>query len=61
MNQKGYICQGKCQGFVTEEEYLNGLTVCGTEGCDLKGKPFVKGFKCHVCEKVFPEGTLHQH
>lgn len=40
--KKTYVCTGTCGAHITEEEYNNGLTVCGTEGCTMKGQPFVE-------------------
>ncbi len=34
------ICS--CGAVVSEEEYNNGLTVCGAEVCTMKGQPFVE-------------------
>lgn len=39
---KTYICSGTCGAHITEEEYNNGLTACGTEGCTMKGHTFVE-------------------
>lgn len=61
LDQDGYICQGTCQAFVTEEQYKNGITACGAKVCTLKGKPFVKGYKCHTCTAVYTENTEHKH
>lgn len=61
MDQAGYICEGTCKAFITEEQFNGGLIACGAEVCALKGKPFVKGFKCQICNEVFPEGTEHKH
>lgn len=37
-----YTCKGGCGARLSEEEYQNHSTkVCGTEGCENKGKPFV--------------------
>lgn len=44
-DQKTYVCLGTCQGVVTEEQYKNGLTHCGAEGCNLKGHQLVPGKK----------------
>lgn len=40
-----YVCMGACQAVISDEQYKNGLTACGAESCDMKGKPFVKGHK----------------
>lgn len=37
-----YICTGNCHGIVSEPEYQNGKTACSTEGCPMKGQPFVE-------------------
>jgi hypothetical protein len=41
-NKKTYICHGTCAAHITEEEYNNGLTACGTEGCTMKGQVFAE-------------------
>lgn len=61
MDQAGHICQGTCKAFVTEEEYKGGLIACGAEECTAKGKPFVKGFKCHMCGAIYTENVQHKH
>lgn len=43
--QKTYVCMGSCQAVVSEEQYKNGLTACGAEGCTMHGKPLVVGKK----------------
>lgn len=40
--KKTYVCNGSCGAVVSEEEYNNGLTVCGAEVCTMKGQPFVE-------------------
>ena len=44
-DNKTYVCLGSCQGVVTKEQYDNGLTHCGAEGCELKGQPLIPGKK----------------
>ncbi|HWY79413.1 MAG TPA: hypothetical protein VNW29_03580 [Candidatus Sulfotelmatobacter sp.] len=44
-DKKTYICLGTCQAVITEEQYKNGLTKCGAQGCSLEGHPFVPGKK----------------
>lgn len=39
---RSYICNGTCGAVVTEEQYNNGLTVCGADVCTMKGQPFVE-------------------
>ncbi len=56
-----HVCLGSCQAVVSEEEYKNGLTACGNETCENKGKPFAKGDKCSFCGKNYSEGEKHQH
>lgn len=41
-NTKTYICTGTCGAHITQEQYDNGLTACGTEGCTMKGQPFAE-------------------
>lgn len=59
MNRQGYVCLGSCHAAITEEQYKNGLTACGNEACENKGKPFVKGIKCEKCGLTFREGQKH--
>lgn len=59
MNKKGYVCLGNCHANIFEEQYDNGLTVCGNDACEQKGKPFVKGKKCNQCGLTFGEGQEH--
>ncbi len=40
--KKQYVCTGTCGAVVSEEEYNNGLTVCGAEVCTMKGQPFAE-------------------
>lgn len=46
-----YVCLGSCQAEITEEQYKNGLTKCGTKECTMYGQPFVKGKKSEVTGK----------
>lgn len=61
MGNQTYVCLGSCQAQISEKEYKNGLTACGTKTCDHKGQPFVKGGKCQFCGKTYPEGQEHKH
>ena len=42
MDKTVYVCTGTCAAEISEEEHAGGLTVCGTEGCSMIGKPFEK-------------------
>lgn len=42
MDQVKYICTGGCNGEVTDEEYKEGKTSCGTTSCSKFGQPFEK-------------------
>lgn len=61
MNNQTYVCLGSCQAHISEKEYKNGLTTCGNNACENKGKPFVKGGKCPHCGRNYKEGEEHQH
>lgn len=37
-----YQCEGTCQAKITQKEYDEGLTKCGTKSCTFYGKPFKK-------------------
>lgn len=37
-----YICEGTCQAKITQEQYDEGLTKCGTKSCTYFGRPFKK-------------------
>lgn len=56
-----YICTGTCEAKISEEEFKNGLTACGTEGCTHKGHTFEKRLECHVCGKLYKEDENHTH
>lgn len=56
-----YVCLGSCQAQISEEEYNKGLTACGNDACENRGKPFAEGSKCVTCGKNFAEGQKHQH
>lgn len=59
--QKTYVCLGTCQAVITEEQYKNGLTSCGGEGCSLHGHTFTEGNTCATCGKNYQEGAEHTH
>lgn len=61
MSNQTHVCLGNCQAQISEEEYKGGLTACGNDSCENKGKPFAKGSKCTVCRKNFAEDQKHQH
>lgn len=60
MNQI-HVCLGSCQAQISDEDYKNGLTSCGNDACENKGKQFVKGNKCQQCGKTYAESQVHQH
>lgn len=37
-----YICEGSCQAQITQKQFDEGLTKCGTKECTMYGKPFKK-------------------
>lgn len=53
------VCLGTCHAEITEEQYANGLTICGAEACTMKGKPFVDGYKCEKCGMTYKENEKH--
>jgi len=61
MNNQPYVCLGSCQAKISDEEYKNGLVVCGNNTCENKGKPFVEGDKCPNCGRTFTKDNSHQH
>ena len=42
MGEPRYVCEGTCNGSVSEEEFNSGMNVCGTEDCPKKGEPLVR-------------------
>jgi len=50
-DKKTYVCMGSCQAVITEEQYKNGLTKCGTKECSLYDHPFVEGKKSEITGK----------
>lgn len=61
MSDQAYVCLGSCQAQISDEEYKKGLTSCGNDVCENKGKPFAKGGKCAFCGKTYAEEGKHQH
>ena len=61
MNKIIYICVGTCKAEITEEQYKDGLTKCGGEGCTHKGHEFEKRVKCEECGAIFKEIKTHSH
>ena len=61
MAEKIYICTGGCGAVITKEQFDNGLTKCGTEGCKNKGIEFEKRLKCTDCGSIYDESTPHSH
>lgn len=61
MDKKVYVCIGTCKAEISEEEYLGGLTQCGTEGCTMYGHTFEERMKCATCGQVYKVGEEHSH
>lgn len=59
-DKKTYVCMGSCQAVITEEQYNNGLTKCGTKECTLYNHPFVEGKKSEVTGKNEPKEQPHE-
>lgn len=59
MDKKIYVCLGSDHAVITQEQYDNGLRVCGGKGCIMKGQPFIEGYKCKECGGTFAKGTSH--
>jgi hypothetical protein len=51
-----YVCEGSCQGKVTEDEHKEGKTTCGTKDCENYGQPLVRREYCSRCNTVYEEG-----
>lgn len=60
MSNQGYVCLGSCRALISEEQYKNGLTDCGSDSCKKKGQPFARGSKCKECGLTYAEGEVHQ-
>jgi len=43
-----YVCTGTCGGSVSEAEYGEGKTTCGTLGCSRNGQPFTRREKAEI-------------
>lgn len=56
-----YFCTGTCGAVITQEEYDQGLTKCGTASCNMHDKPFEKGIYCTYCQKRIEEDEQSQH
>ena len=61
MDEVVYICSGGCGAVISQEQYNQGLIVCGTEGCPHHGQPFEKRMKCSICGAIYKEGEPHSH
>lgn len=61
MNTLVYVCEGECHAKISEEQFNGGLTVCGTESCNLKGHAFTKMYECEECGRVAKEDKPHPH
>lgn len=56
-----FFCTGSCGAVITQEEYDKGLTACGTESCNMHGKPFEQGLYCSTCKKRVTEEEKEEH
>ena len=61
MDKTVYICTGTCKAEISEEQYKEGLTKCGTQGCTHFGHTFEKVLKCHECGSYYRPGEQHSH
>jgi len=61
MDKAVYVCIGSCKAEISEEEYNNGLSKCGTQGCSHFGHTFEKRKKCHICGAYYKEEESHTH
>ncbi|OGC70595.1 hypothetical protein A2415_02490 [candidate division WWE3 bacterium RIFOXYC1_FULL_39_7] len=61
MDKNVYVCTGTCSAEVSQEEFENGVTQCGTDGCNMKGHAFEKRVKCVACGNVRKDGESHSH
>jgi len=61
MDQIVYICTGSCKAEISKEEYDQGLTKCGTAGCNMQGHTFAARFKCKDCGAYYKPGQKHSH
>ena len=61
MSDVVYICTGGCGTVISKEQYDNGLTQCGTDGCKNKGIEFEKRLKCTDCGSIYEETATHSH
>ena len=60
MDRNGHVCLGSCRALISEEEYANGLHVCGAEVCTQKGQSFVRGWKCGKCGLTYVDKQTHR-
>ncbi len=56
-----YVCTGGCGGRVTEDEYNQGKTTCGTVGCPRYGQSFERRYVCDECGHEYKEDEKHGH
>lgn len=61
MDRVVYICTGTCGAKISEEQFKNGLTKCGTKSCNMYGHSFKQMIECGVCGKVYAPGEEHTH
>jgi len=61
MDKTVYICTGTCKAEISEEQYKDGLTKCGTQGCTHFGHTFEKVLNCHECGSYYRPGEQHSH
>lgn len=59
MDDTIYICTGGCGAVISEEQYEEGLTKCGADGCTHHGVPFEKRLKCDKCGELYKEDVDH--
>lgn len=59
MDQTVHTCTGGCGAVITQEQYDQGLTACGAQGCNHHGQPFEKRIKCGSCGVLHKEGETH--
>lgn len=61
MDEVVYTCIGTCEAVISEKQFNEGLTSCGTDGCTHQGHPFEKRMRCSVCAALYKEGEEHSH
>ncbi|MCX8008950.1 MAG: hypothetical protein N3A54_04600 [Patescibacteria group bacterium] len=61
MNTPVYVCKGTCNAKISQEQYDEGLTQCGADGCTDNGRPFTKMYECDECHELMDTDTQHSH